>query len=321
MAVESVLIKRVLREVRRRIPNLAATPDAGGEPRNQVSILDYGSLTSPGLWAAVETFGEDLAHYTIVEEDPDMAKMGSEFTAGSPCSVLYSAKLSSVSPRIRAMRRGRTAKQGDGLEDPLLSPIEYGATAQHSIVLGNNTLSKHPPTQRRSLLDELWSHVQPDGVLVLLEPGTPEGFHNTRIARQYLLNRYANRERYTHMSGLRDERFISTGAHVLAPCPHDRVCPLSPEFVPGRDLRKKEAEDRKSEHEAKVSAQTSENPDEVQDVTGLFEEDGTNPEEEEADAEGLRTRALQERRKKQHAHLGDWMRTSGRCLSSGTHDQ
>jgi ribosomal protein RSM22 (predicted rRNA methylase) len=51
---------------------------------------------------------------------------------------------------------------------------------------------------------ELWRAA--NGMLVLIEPGTPDGFARIRAARQSL---------------------IEEGAHIAAPCTHDRECPMS----------------------------------------------------------------------------------------------
>jgi ribosomal protein RSM22 (predicted rRNA methylase) len=52
---------------------------------------------------------------------------------------------------------------------------------------------------------ESWWRVA-HGYLVLVEPGTPAGFERLREARRTL---------------------VSFGAHVSAPCPHDRTCPMA----------------------------------------------------------------------------------------------
>ena len=59
---------------------------------------------------------------------------------------------------------------------------------------------------REDVVDAAWRDTR--GALVLLGPGSPEG---TRV-----------------MLDLRD-RLLSLGARVIAPCPHDRPCPLPPD--------------------------------------------------------------------------------------------
>jgi ribosomal protein RSM22 (predicted rRNA methylase) len=66
-------------------------------------------------------------------------------------------------------------------------------------VLAELDLAKIPQTAR-----ELWRAA--NGMLVMIEPGTPDGFARVRAARQAL---------------------IEEGAHVVAPCTHDRECPMS----------------------------------------------------------------------------------------------
>lgn len=60
------------------------------------------------------------------------------------------------------------------------------------------------PAEADILVDRLWSLTA--GVLVVIEPGTPAGWRRVLAAR---------------------ERLIRSGAHLLAPCPHDAPCPLA----------------------------------------------------------------------------------------------
>jgi len=66
-------------------------------------------------------------------------------------------------------------------------------------VLAELDLAKIPQIAR-----ELWRAAR--AMLVLIEPGTPEGFARIRAARQAL---------------------IEEGAHIAAPCTHDKECPMT----------------------------------------------------------------------------------------------
>jgi ribosomal protein RSM22 (predicted rRNA methylase) len=59
--------------------------------------------------------------------------------------------------------------------------------------------------ERRSLTSLMWEKSR--DTLLVVEPGTPAG--------------------YARIIALR-EQLIASGAHVIAPCPHDRPCPLRP---------------------------------------------------------------------------------------------
>ncbi|CAN5508939.1 small ribosomal subunit Rsm22 family protein [soil metagenome] len=73
----------------------------------------------------------------------------------------------------------------------------------HDLVIAGYVLNELPEERREAVIDTLWSKAA--GCLVLIEPGTPAGFALIRQARQQL---------------------IAAGATVLAPCPHDRACPM-----------------------------------------------------------------------------------------------
>ena len=69
-------------------------------------------------------------------------------------------------------------------------------------------LNETPEARRADLIARLWAATEPaTGALALVAPGTPAGFAIIRLARDQL---------------------IAAGAHSLAPCPHERACPMPP---------------------------------------------------------------------------------------------
>lgn len=73
----------------------------------------------------------------------------------------------------------------------------------HDVVSIAYALNELTPTPRRWLIDEAWRLAR--RALVLVEPGTPEGFRHVVEARKQL---------------------IEAGAEIHAPCPHSAPCPL-----------------------------------------------------------------------------------------------
>ena len=73
----------------------------------------------------------------------------------------------------------------------------------HDVVSLCYVLNELPPPARPKLLDEAWRLA--GKALILVEPGTPQGFQLLLEARRQLLQ---------------------AGARLLAPCPHGRECPM-----------------------------------------------------------------------------------------------
>jgi ribosomal protein RSM22 (predicted rRNA methylase) len=65
-------------------------------------------------------------------------------------------------------------------------------------------LDELAPHERETVVERLWALTS--GVLVIVEPGTPNGWRRILAARAQL---------------------IAAGAHIAAPCPHHAVCPLA----------------------------------------------------------------------------------------------
>jgi ribosomal protein RSM22 (predicted rRNA methylase) len=71
------------------------------------------------------------------------------------------------------------------------------------LVTASYVLAEVAAPAQAGLVERLWSACE--GVLILVEPGTPAGFARLRLARVQL---------------------IAAGAVILAPCPHDAACPM-----------------------------------------------------------------------------------------------
>ena len=72
------------------------------------------------------------------------------------------------------------------------------------LVLASYALAEIAPAAQAAVVAALWDAC--DGVLALVEPGTPAGYARILAARDVL---------------------IAAGARILAPCPHEAACPLA----------------------------------------------------------------------------------------------
>ena len=72
------------------------------------------------------------------------------------------------------------------------------------LVIASYLIGEVGEAERRALTERLWTKTQ--DTLLVIEPGTPKGYARVVALRAQL---------------------IADGAHVAAPCPHDRECPLS----------------------------------------------------------------------------------------------
>jgi ribosomal protein RSM22 (predicted rRNA methylase) len=71
------------------------------------------------------------------------------------------------------------------------------------LVVASYLIGEASEAERRSLTDAMWARTR--DTLMVIEPGTPAGYARIIALRAQL---------------------IAAGAHVLAPCPHERSCPL-----------------------------------------------------------------------------------------------
>lgn len=135
------------------------------------SILDVGAGTGAASHAA-ELITE-CGDITCLEREQGMIDLGKELMK---------------SRGIKASWIKRDISEGDIAE-------------KADLVLSSYCLNELSPSARKTALQKLWRAA--DKLLVIIEPGTPEGFSQLREARKLL---------------------IAEGAHIVSPCPHSGEC-------------------------------------------------------------------------------------------------
>lgn len=137
------------------------------------SLLDAGCGPGGGSWAARETW-------------PSLADIA---------WLDASAPFLDLAARLAGDAFAATATRGD---------LTSGRFPTAALVLASYALAEIAPAAQAQVVAELWAATE--GLLALVEPGTPAGYARILAARGTL---------------------IAAGATILAPCPHHAACPLT----------------------------------------------------------------------------------------------
>lgn len=141
-------------------------------------IVDIGAGPGTALWAASEVFPE-ISHSTLLERDSSLITLGKKLAQYSDTALIKQAKW----------------LQGDATQ------IEE--FPENDLTILSYTLGEWPVDSQAKILQKLWTAAKQ--CLVIIEPGTMEGFGVIRRIRQQL---------------------IDWGAFMIAPCPHTLPCPM-----------------------------------------------------------------------------------------------
>ncbi|CAN6294555.1 unnamed protein product [Urochloa humidicola] len=193
---------RVLREVRRRLPEFAPT-----------KVLDFGAGPSSALWAMRAVWPKSIERVNLVEPSKEMQRAGQSLLdnlKGLPLIHSYDS-IQELNRNIEKHERG------------------------HDLVISSYALGEIPSlSDRITIVRQLWDLTS--DVLVLLEPGTPQGAKIISQMRSYILWMEKRKCRKAEKSSSRPpsnvksivahEASLKNGSFVVAPCPHDGRCPL-----------------------------------------------------------------------------------------------
>jgi ribosomal protein RSM22 (predicted rRNA methylase) len=217
---------------------------------NPKTMLEFGAGPAPALWAARRVFGNVLGNVdergnaTLVDASPSMMAFTRRI-AKSVYDEEVSVDLGDLMDGAMETKNNRPLPDPDpwGLTGPVrtvaslrsLSPrarfdlvvasYSLGEIAagtkheQHQALLRGGGVDYQEMREKRvsDAVTSLWSKVNLGGALVLIETGTPRGSDLIRFARSIVLE---HERQYAEREG------TAIDAHVVAPCQHDRKCPM-----------------------------------------------------------------------------------------------
>jgi ribosomal protein RSM22 (predicted rRNA methylase) len=179
--------------------------------KSETDALAYALARMPATYAAVSAClnaaleaRPDFAPRTLL--DVGAGPGTASWAASEAFPSLTSLMLLDTNPALRALaldlQRGSTRLNGlnyDGGE----AHAALAKAEAADLVIASYLIGELGEAERKLLVEAIWAKAR--DMLHIVEPGTPAGYARILNARTQL---------------------IAAGAHVLAPCPHDHVCPL-----------------------------------------------------------------------------------------------
>jgi len=144
------------------------------------TLLDVGSGPGTAAWAAITAF-PGISAVTFLDNNLPFLKLAGDLAA----------------------QGGHTALQGARVLNADLGNLPGEASAD--LVIAAYALAEMPLTKAKETALALWKVCE--NTLLVIEPGTPQGFARIHDARVALL---------------------AEGAHLIAPCTHENACPMQP---------------------------------------------------------------------------------------------
>jgi ribosomal protein RSM22 (predicted rRNA methylase) len=169
------------------------------------TLLDLGSGPGTALWAAAAQW-PTLRALLAWEREPAAIALGRELARSSQLPAVRAAHWERVDLRMLDDRPTPNTQRPTTIRRPSTPKLHlpspgYGQT--YDLVILGHVLNELAPDERQPIVNAAWR--MSGGMLLIVEPGTPEGFAIVRAARDALL---------------------AEGARTIAPCAHDQPCPL-----------------------------------------------------------------------------------------------
>ena len=181
--------------------------------KSETDALAYALARMPATYAAIAACLNALSEARPDFSPTSLLDVGAgpgtaSFAAAEVFSSLTSFVLFDANAALRALALDLTR------DSPRLSGLTYtsgdarAALAKADsadLVVASYLIGELGEADRKSLAEAMWATTR--DTLVVIEPGTPAGYGRILALR---------------------EQLIEAGAHVAAPCPHERKCPLTP---------------------------------------------------------------------------------------------
>jgi ribosomal protein RSM22 (predicted rRNA methylase) len=198
-----------------KISNTYRTGGGSGTIKSEADALAYALARMPATYAAVTAslnalaeIAPDFAPETLL--DVGAGPGTASWAAAEAFSSLQDFTLLDANATLSRLAL-ELARDSTRLADCRYLPGDAGANlaeaSQADLVVASYIIGELGERDQRKLVDAMWAKAR--HALVVIEPGTPAGYSRIIALRQQL---------------------ITAGAHVAAPCPHEKPCPLAPDW-------------------------------------------------------------------------------------------
>lgn len=213
LAFETLLEGVPRKELALAAQNISAGYRQGATSQPIATLLQaiaYGLARSPATFASCAAVYGRIHEVMPAFSPQSLLDVGAGTGAASWAAIARWPDMASITmldrnPALRALAR-KLADLGSMKDTNILAGELGTEKPKADLVVASYVLAEQPKAQTSLIVQDLWRCTE--GALTLVEPGTPEGFERIRTARSAL---------------------IELGAHVVAPCTHDRRCPLQGE--------------------------------------------------------------------------------------------
>ena len=202
-------------ELATRAEKISKTYREGGRSMTIASDTDalaYALVRMPATYAAVAACLNAVQEISPDFAPQDLLDVGAgpgtaSFAAAEAFSSLEDFTLLDANPALRELALGLSR------DNERLHPLKYehgqvqallADREAADLVVASYVIGELGEAERRTLAELLWDRTR--DTLLIVEPGTPAGYARILAVRAQL---------------------IASGAHVVAPCPHDGECPLA----------------------------------------------------------------------------------------------
>jgi ribosomal protein RSM22 (predicted rRNA methylase) len=213
-ALDAKLVGVSRADVAARAAVISRTYREGGNSgaiASETDALAYALARMPATYAAVAASLNALQEIRRYFAPQSLLDVGAgpgtaSWAAADAFPALVSFTLLDANPALRSLAL-ELAKGSSRLGVPHYQLGQartlLGNAGEADLLVASYLIGEFGERDRRDLVEMMWTKAR--DTLVIVEPGTPAGYGHIIDARSQL---------------------IATGAHVAAPCPHDRACPL-----------------------------------------------------------------------------------------------
>lgn len=204
------------KDIAARAAKISTTYRSGGNSaviRSDDDALAYGLARMPATYAAIAACLDAISSIRVDFVPTSLLDVGAgpgtaTWAAAEAFPQLADVTLLDANAALRALALALMR------DDARLARARYdagdarkalAAAGDADLVIASYVIGELSDNERSNFADALWAKTR--DTLLVIEPGTPAGYGRTVDLRA---------------------RLIAAGAHVIAPCPHDLPCPLSP---------------------------------------------------------------------------------------------